>query len=184
MGLRILNYFLLLLFGLKIFHTAVLMNRSMDLENDMLSDNREFKCQSGDSNSNSTDFYTIKFHRSPYNCRVYHICAFGKQFSYICAEGLFFDERLDTCNFEHEVDCEELSAPVSLKNEISSPKPTGSNELNNTNKHHHDDSPKLAQISLATSSRPTSDLNPTTVPFQYTTATTFTTIRYNWKKLI
>lgn len=78
-------------------------------ENEPLPPN-DFKCTF--NNSNTTEFYSISFHRSPYNCRVYHICAFGKQFSYICAEGLFFDDRLETCNFEHEVECNEISAPT------------------------------------------------------------------------
>jgi hypothetical protein len=65
-----------------------------------------------DQTDQQCDFYNetlidkVWFVRSPYNCRVYHLCAFYKQFTLSCAQGLFFDENIDSCNFESLVNCQ------------------------------------------------------------------------------
>ena len=65
-----------------------------------------------DQTDQQCDFYNetltdkVWFVRSPYNCRVYHLCAFYKQFTLTCAEGLYFDENIDSCNFESLVSCQ------------------------------------------------------------------------------
>ena len=48
---------------------------------------------------------SVRFFRSPVSCRVFHICAFFNQYTLTCPLGLYFDENLDTCNFESAVNC-------------------------------------------------------------------------------
>ncbi|CAF0832187.1 unnamed protein product [Brachionus calyciflorus] len=48
---------------------------------------------------------SVRFIRSKYSCRVYHVCAFYKQYTLTCAEGLYFDEDSDSCNYQEIVYC-------------------------------------------------------------------------------
>lgn len=49
---------------------------------------------------------SVRLVRSKYNCRVFYICAFYKQYSLICAEGLYFDQDSNSCNYQEIVKCE------------------------------------------------------------------------------
>jgi hypothetical protein len=64
-------------------------------------DNDDYKCDF----TNNTIAENIRLVRSPFSCRVFHICAFYKQYTLTCADGLYFDENLNSCNFEYMVDC-------------------------------------------------------------------------------
>lgn len=147
----------------------------------------DFRCAF--DNSTMAEFYSITFHRSPYNCRVYHICAFGRQFSYICAEGLLFDERLDTCNFEHEVECTEIAAvPIAVDVQLPDVNLIELNETAMTNKNNFDElkssmvndngraGPMQFQTSTSTTTTTTTTPITTTTTMTSTTTTTTTTI--------
>lgn len=55
---------------------------------------------------------SVRLIRSKYNCRVFYICAFYKQYSLICAEGLYFDEDSNSCNYQEIVQCEVSSSDL------------------------------------------------------------------------
>jgi hypothetical protein len=61
----------------------------------------EYKCNFSDSMNRR-----LKFVRDPHDCRVFHICAFNKQFTHECLQGFYFDTLINACNPEHQVDCE------------------------------------------------------------------------------
>ena len=97
------NYFRAILFLFSLYnnrlHSSVLI--SID-EQEFV----DYKCDFEDRRLAES----VRFIRSPVSCRVFHICAFFSQFTLICPFGLYFDENLDTCNFESAVNCSDSSS--------------------------------------------------------------------------
>lgn len=58
---------------------------------------------------------SVRLIRSKYNCRVYYVCAFYKQYSLICAEGLYFDQDSNSCNYQEIVKCKLASDDYTLQ---------------------------------------------------------------------
>jgi len=87
MLLKLFINFMLYLFVLGLLAKR---NRAIIIENSF-EDGVDIQC---DFNS-TTASMPIWFVRSPYNCRIYHLCTSAfKQFTFTCAEGLFFDENI------------------------------------------------------------------------------------------
>ena len=64
----------------------------------------------------------------PYDCRRYISCWSPSDFYVLsCQPGLFYDERIKTCNYEYAVKCNSQSAPAK-----KSPKLRGYNSLKTT----------------------------------------------------
>lgn len=81
---------------------SVLIVRGSLVENFLNEIDHDYKCDFEDMMIAET----VRFVRSPFSCRVYHVCAFYKQYTLTCAEGLYFDLNLDSCNFQNLVDCQ------------------------------------------------------------------------------
>lgn len=106
--LKKLTCVFLLIFLIRVKSSSILIETPED--------SGDYKCEF----TNRSISETIRFVRSPYSCRVYHICAYYKQYSLTCPEGLFFDEELDACNFESLVECQIANEPISTTIETSS----------------------------------------------------------------
>jgi hypothetical protein len=70
----------------------------------------------------------IRFERDPFECRVFHICAFNRTYTLSCVKGYYFDSVKNICNFENLVDCHVIEPTVSTVVE----KFAGNNESNSS----------------------------------------------------
>ena len=76
-------------------------------------ENIDYKCDFEDRKLAET----VRFFRSPHSCRVYHICAFFKQYTLTCPPSLHFDEDLSACNLASSVNCNETTNTTVLTSE-------------------------------------------------------------------
>lgn len=65
---------------------------------------------------------TERFFAVPGDCESYYDCVYGKPQIMPCAEGTRFNEKIKTCDWPHEVDCDEI--PKGTPTEPSTPKST------------------------------------------------------------
>lgn len=97
------NYFTTILFLFSLLNNTMYSSVLISVdEQDVI----DYKCDFEDRRLAES----VRFVRSPVSCRVFHICAFFSQYTLMCPFGLYFDEDLDTCNFESAVNCSDSSS--------------------------------------------------------------------------
>lgn len=77
-----------------------------------------YKCTYENSNNISNGFNLIRVERDSLDCRVFHICAFNRTFTFGCMQGFYFDATRNVCDHADKVECDLFSdIRIDVKNE-------------------------------------------------------------------
>ncbi|GFY64134.1 putative chitinase 3 [Trichonephila inaurata madagascariensis] len=110
-----------------------------------------------------------------YNCLDYFLCLNRTAYRMRCSDGLLFDRKLNTCNFAHNVICEE---PTTKRPSTTTESYTTTNEPYTTRKPHTTSTPYTTSKPYTTTNNPYTTRKPyTTTSSPYTTKNPYTTRR-------